>query len=711
MLIPSLFHNIVGVRVRPLTPRELAAPTRSRGGPAAHFLHKKSDPSDANAWTIEKNTIMQRNARKVQGRSVFSFDDIFQPDDTTQQVYETMVQPLVSGLVGGQNGTVFLYGQTSSGKTFTMQGNTSTTNEIGIVQLVASDLFQDIQQQSQNREFSVSVSFIEIYNEKVRDLLSSYPSGDDNEQKSTTTTKSRTGNNGSTAHHQNSSNDLKSLVVREDSKRGRVFVNSNEWPVETANGIVEALHHGSKKRASSSTAMNDRSSRSHAIFRITVESREKENDRVVRVSTLNLVDLAGSENGHQSSGSHRQREGGKINQRYVHVMIWCLCCLCRFLTLLIASLLCSLLALSQVIHALSTQTDRPAYINYRNSKLTRLLQPYLSGNAFITVLCCVTLSKLYVEETRSTLKFASRAKLVTTKPTVNEVMDDTAMIQKLESDLKQARRDIEQLEKREQAAEQGTQEAMQEFQKLKAMIFGSGELPQFQSDAIAPQQQQQQATTPIKGEFKEKEIVMTHSETSDTTGTPPWDEGSHADDSRHDEKFDYAVRTAPVSPSPARHLPNPPLSTKPKAYSRSRSHDTPPTEVVILRDPVPSPLKVENQSMVYKSELVAAQERADFLGQKLDATEDLVESLFKDVESARGCIHTLVFKNVSLASRVEKLTRQLREENEGRDELMLQQYRVLKYSMYIGLFFFLIGSHELYFAVVIFLWLCLEVVT
>jgi hypothetical protein len=120
-----------------------------------------------------------------------------------------------------------------------------------------------------------------------------------------------------------SSGDLKTLAVREDPKRGGVYVNCKEWQVHDASGVIDALRHGSMRRASSSTTMNDRSSRSHAIFRITVESREKVSkgcggttNGVVRVSALTLVDLAGSENGHQSATGHRQREGGKINQRY-----------------------------------------------------------------------------------------------------------------------------------------------------------------------------------------------------------------------------------------------------------------------------------------------------------------------------------------------------------------------------------------------------------
>lgn len=302
----------VGVRVRPLTAKELTKPpVRSRGGPGVHFRHRK-DSSDACAWNVSgnnNNTLVQKSARRVQGRSVFTFDNIFQQAQSTQQVYDSMMQPIVSGVAAGQNGTMLCYGQTGSGKSYTMQGETTAKDGDGIIQMVATDLFRDINEKSTDRDFSVSVSYIEIYNEKVRDLLLR----SDNDETSKGSRRSRTSNGSG-------------LGVREDPKRGGVYVNSKEWQVHDAAGVVNALEEGSKNRASSPTSMNYQSSRSHAIFRIKVESRAKEtkatgddivDGRVVRVASLNLVDLAGSENGHQSGPTlgSRQREGGKINQR------------------------------------------------------------------------------------------------------------------------------------------------------------------------------------------------------------------------------------------------------------------------------------------------------------------------------------------------------------------------------------------------------------
>ena len=226
------------------------------------------------------------------------------------------------------------------------------------------------------------------------------------------------------------------LTVREDKRRG-VFVNSNENIVTSMDSLLSVLFAGEKNRSVAATGMNERSSRSHTIFKITVESRLKQTKKdgdeddeesddeedmmrgddngnagdVYRVSTLNLVDLAGSESvRHTGATGDRQKEGGKINQ--------------------------SLLTLSRVIESVG---QNATHVNFRDSKLTRILQPSLSGNARMAVICCATPSELYLEETRSTLQFASRAKLVKTKAQVNEIMDDRSLIKKLQRELREFR--------------------------------------------------------------------------------------------------------------------------------------------------------------------------------------------------------------------------------------------------------------------------------
>lgn len=267
----------------------------------------KAEGDKQRIWKVLKkyNSVAQTTkggkplSERATGRNFFTFDKTFGEEDDTLQVYESVAKGIVSSAVNGLNGTIFAYGQTSSGKTYTMQGSGSieegaSSTGGGVVHMAARDIFSHIQSQP-NRMFLVRASFLEIYNEEVRDLLSS------------------TGNN---------------LQVREDPRRG-VFVQSQEEIVTDFQSLLKILFHGEKSRAVASTGMNERSSRSHTIFRITIESREKEENEgnddeysesggcgAVRVSTLNLVDLAGSESvRHTGATGDRQKEGGMINQR------------------------------------------------------------------------------------------------------------------------------------------------------------------------------------------------------------------------------------------------------------------------------------------------------------------------------------------------------------------------------------------------------------
>ncbi len=235
-------------------------------------------------------------SERITGRTFFTYDKAFPETATTRDVYDAMAKEIVESAITGVNGTVFAYGQTSSGKTFTMQGCGTIEEGLngnggGIVHMAAADIFQNIANQP-NRVFLVRASFLEIYNEDVRDLLSS---------------------------------DNKTLPIREDPRRG-VFVQCEEEIVSNFEDLLGVLFRGDKSRSFASTAMNERSSRSHTILRITIESREKNVDDAtgedsdgggaVLVSTLNLVDLAGSESvRHTGATGERQKEGGMINQR------------------------------------------------------------------------------------------------------------------------------------------------------------------------------------------------------------------------------------------------------------------------------------------------------------------------------------------------------------------------------------------------------------
>ncbi len=246
---------------------------------------------------------------RISGRTFFTFDKTFGEGTNNTQVYNGVAKGIVNSVVDGLNGTIFAYGQTSSGKTYTMQGagnlEQGMGGEGGIVHMAANDIFSQIAR-TQERNFLVRVSFLEIYNEEVRDLL------------------------GDTS---------KTIHIREDPRRG-VFVQSQEEIVTNFDDLLQVLVHGDKSRTFAATGMNERSSRSHTILRVTIESREKSkhddendddsdsdmnsddskssSDGAIRISTLNLVDLAGSESvRHTGATGDRQKEGGLINQRYV----------------------------------------------------------------------------------------------------------------------------------------------------------------------------------------------------------------------------------------------------------------------------------------------------------------------------------------------------------------------------------------------------------
>lgn len=205
--------------------------------------------------------------------------------------------------------------------------------------------------------------------------------------------------------------------MREDPRKG-VYIEAHEEVVSDFSNVLDILSAGEKQRHVGCTEMNSRSSRSHTIFRLVVESQEQfvsdvhaspdDVDPAVLVATLNLVDLAGSESvRHTGATGQRQKEGGKINQ--------------------------SLLTLSRVIQTLSQGGN--AHVNYRDSKLTRILQPSLSGNAGMAIICCATAAEGFLEETRSTLQFASRAKQIKTRAIVNEVLDDKAQLRRMSQEL------------------------------------------------------------------------------------------------------------------------------------------------------------------------------------------------------------------------------------------------------------------------------------
>lgn len=240
------------------------------------------------------------------GEAEYEFDKVFGENTNTSEIYNELVSDIVDSVTNdGVNGTVFTYGQTSSGKTYTMRGADNSNDDsgnIGIIQMSAKEIFNSIQKEKSNKpnsDCSVRVSYTEIYNEELRDLLN------DSKRKSST-----------------------SLTIRED-KRGSITVEGlKEVAVSSLDELMTVFQIGEANKSVGSTKMNDRSSRSHAILQITLQKKttldaddDKENDAgivVTTTSTLNLVDLAGSESvRHTGSSGMQKKEGGMINQRCV----------------------------------------------------------------------------------------------------------------------------------------------------------------------------------------------------------------------------------------------------------------------------------------------------------------------------------------------------------------------------------------------------------
>lgn len=316
----------------------------------------------------------------------YYLDNVFGTYDNNSKVYDTSAKRLVRRVMEGYHGTVFAYGMTGTGKTFSMQG---TATNPGIIPLAITDIFSYIRE-TPHREFLLRVSYLEIYNEKIYDLLAT----------------PMTNGMGVGLDKQ------EEIKLREDSKRGVYATPLKEEIVQSPTQLLRVIARGDHARRTSSTQYNARSSRSHAVVQIVVESRERmpgtgsmqENKRVamlpggVRVSTLSLIDLAGSERA--AEDKERRAEGAHINK--------------------------SLLTLGTVIARLSGNKDKNGnptdqdgkHLPYRDSKLTRLLQPALSGNSLISILCTIQIGSQgsvavggsHTYETLNTLKFAARAK-------------------------------------------------------------------------------------------------------------------------------------------------------------------------------------------------------------------------------------------------------------------------------------------------------------
>lgn len=350
----------VTIRFRPLSEREY-----QRG--------------DEITWYADGDKIV-RNAYNP--ATAYAFDKVFGQDTNSQEVYEVAAKPVVKAAMEGVNGTVFAYGVTSSGKTHTMHGDQHSP---GVIPLAIKDVFSMIQD-TPGREFLLRVSYLEIYNEVINDLLD--PTG-------------------------------QNLRVREDSQ-GTYVEGIKEEVVLSPGHALSFIAAGEEHRHVGSNNYNLFSSRSHTIFTLMIESSAHgdEYDGVI-FSQLNLIDLAGSESSKTETTGLRRKEGSYINK--------------------------SLLTLGTVIGKLSE--GKASHVPYRDSKLTRLLQSSLSGHGHVSLICTVTPASSSMEETHNTLKFASRAKRVEIYASRNKIIDEKSLIKKYQREISVLKQELDQLRK------------------------------------------------------------------------------------------------------------------------------------------------------------------------------------------------------------------------------------------------------------------------
>lgn len=445
------FQNVIGVDLsgHVLTVSENLSALATSGGNGGGGGDTNGD--DGDAGNANGMVLTAPSPSAAYGHHVFSFDHVYDQHCTQRAVYENTAKAVVESSLEGYNATIFAYGQTGTGKTYTMEGfnssgsSSSSANAVegrGIIPRAIEQIFLHIQANVSARlRFLVRASYLQIYNESISDLLKP---------------------------------ERANLTIREDKKRGVFVEGLSEWVVRSPEEIYGLMERGGAMRATGSTKMNELSSRSHAVFIIIAEQsrtsyvdangremapedftalvnayqarhgtggnananpngKDKSGNpngavalhpklesmirQSFRVGKINLVDLAGSECVRLSGATdQRLEESKKINQ--------------------------SLSALGNVISALTDARGRQ-HIPYRDSKLTRILEDSLGGNCKTTMMAMISPALEAMTESLSTLKFANRAKNIKNEARVNEDLDQKSLLRKYERELKRLRAELE----------------------------------------------------------------------------------------------------------------------------------------------------------------------------------------------------------------------------------------------------------------------------
>jgi len=373
---------LVCLRVRPITPKEqMEDPFYDNGEQAIKIVDGRIVMvMDATYQYADPSDVLRANRNR---EKQYSFHCAFDGSANQQEVYQASVRPVIEGIIDGINATIFAYGATGTGKTHTMIGY---ADEPGITVLTVADLFDAIEQTKHEKEYRLTMSYMEVYNETIRDLLN--PAGE------------------------------KCLELREDPVRGVCSVGITEVTPTGVEEVMELLQEGNKHRSTEQTDANKTSSRSHAMLQICVEQQDRTAgvSTEVRVSKLSMIDLAGSERASNTNNRGiRMVEGANINR--------------------------SLLALGNCINALGAAGGDVKFVPYRDSKLTRLLKDSLGGSCRTVMIATLSPCSINYEENINTLKYASRAINIRNKVTRNviqvshHISEYTDIIQKLREEV------------------------------------------------------------------------------------------------------------------------------------------------------------------------------------------------------------------------------------------------------------------------------------
>ncbi|XP_027314273.2 kinesin-like protein KIF18A [Anas platyrhynchos] len=362
-------HVKVVVRVRPESQKE----KEGNFSKVVHVVDQHIlvfDPKEEEVGFFHRKKLVHRDINKrVKKDLKFVFDAVFAESSSQVEVFEHTTKSVLDGFLNGYNCTVLAYGATGAGKTHTMLGS---PEDPGVMYLTMMALYNCMDQIKEDKICNVAVSYLEVYNEQIRDLLV---------------------NSGP-------------LAVREDTQKGVVVQGLTLHQPKSAEEILQMLDYGNKNRTQHPTDVNASSSRSHAVFQIYLRQQDKTASisQNVRIAKMSLIDLAGSERASATKAKGaRFREGANINR--------------------------SLLALGNVINALADPKSKKQHIPYRNSKLTRLLKDSLGGNCRTIMIAAVSPSSMFYDDTYNTLKYANRAKDIKSSLKSNVVSFDSHISQ------------------------------------------------------------------------------------------------------------------------------------------------------------------------------------------------------------------------------------------------------------------------------------------